>query len=110
MVPDTASHALTHPAARVLIAAFLVVMMFSLGLELAGQPRKDKASKRHKRRLLLRALLMNLVLMPFIAFALVHALRLSSAVATAVLIVAATPGGRFAPHVAKIAGGDLGLA
>ena len=30
--------------------------------------------------------------------------------ATAVLLVAATPGGRFAPHVAKIARADLGLA
>ena len=85
-------------------------MMFSLGLELGGQPRKAKQAKRHERRLLVRALVVNLVVLPLIAFVLVRVLRGSGAVATAVLLVAATPGGRFAPQVAKMARADLGLA
>jgi BASS family bile acid:Na+ symporter len=104
------SNPLTSIAARALTAAFLIVMMFSLGLELGGAPRKDKREKRHARWLLVRALVVNLVALPLIAFALVRALRGSGAVATAVLLIAATPGGRFAPQVAKIARADLGLA
>jgi BASS family bile acid:Na+ symporter len=101
---------LTVLAARVLICSMLAVMMFSLGLEVAAAPPKDKDTKRHERRVLLRALLLNVVLMPIVAFALVRALQARGAVATAVLIVAATPGGRFAPRVAKIARGNFALA
>jgi BASS family bile acid:Na+ symporter len=97
-------------AARWLMAAFLVVMMFSLGLELGGKPPKDKRIKRHERWLLVRALVLNLVVMPLVAYALVHGLHRSGTFATAILLLAATPGGRYAPHVAKLARGELGLA
>jgi BASS family bile acid:Na+ symporter len=96
--------------ARVLSASFLVVMMFSLGLELGARPPKTKQAKRHDRRLLVRALVLNLVLMPFIAWAIVRGLHRSGVVATALLLVAATPGGRYAPRVAKLAHADLGLS
>src|SRR5258708_6483166 len=100
----------TDPVARALTAGFLVVMMFSMGLELGGEPAKDKQAKRRARRLLLRALLVNLVVMPLVAFAVVRGLHRSGAIASAVLLVAATPGGRFAPRVAQLARADLGLA
>ncbi len=110
MDPGSAINALTSVAERALAATFLVVMMFSMGLALGGEPRKAKAAKRHERRLLARALVVNLVVIPLVAFALVRGLHRSGMVASAVLIVAATPGGRFAPHLAKIARGELGLA
>src|SRR3954452_16989819 len=97
-------------APRLLIASFLAIMMFSLGLEIGELPQKDKRNKRHERWLLVRALVLNLVLLPLITFGIVRALHASGAVAMAVLLVAATPGGRFAPQVAKIARADLGLA
>jgi BASS family bile acid:Na+ symporter len=109
MDPVTTS-GLTSVVARALTAAFLVVMMFSLGIEIGGQPRKERAVKRHERRLIARALVVNLVVLPLIAFALVRGLHRSGIVAAAVLLAAATPGGRFAPRVAKIARADLGLA
>lgn len=96
--------------ARVLVASFLVVMMFSLGLEVGALPPKGKREKRHERRLLVRALVLNLVLLPLVTFGIVRALHASGAIATAVLLSAATPGGRFAPQVAKIARAELGLA
>ena len=97
-------------AARLLAASFLVVMMLSLGFEVAALPRKDKRAKRHERRLLVRALILNLVLLPLITFAIVRALHASGAVAVAVLLAAATPGGRYAPRLANIARAELGLA
>jgi bile acid:Na+ symporter, BASS family len=102
--------AFTSIAARVPTASFLVVMMFSLGLEIEALPRKDKRAKRHERRLLLRALVLNLVVLPLITYGIVRALHASGAIATAVLLAAATPGGRFAPQVAKMARAELGLA
>jgi BASS family bile acid:Na+ symporter len=96
-------------AARVLIGSMLAVMMFSLGLEIAAEPPKDKESKRRERRVLVRALFLNIVLMPLVAFAVVRTLHARGVVATAILIVAATPGGRFAPRVAKIARANLAL-
>jgi BASS family bile acid:Na+ symporter len=110
MDPLTSTGVLTSVAARALSASFLIVMMFSLGLEVGGEPRKAKEAKRHERRLLARALIVNLVLLPLIAFVLQRALHRSGVVAAAVLVVAATPGGRFAPRLAKVARGDLGLA
>jgi BASS family bile acid:Na+ symporter len=104
------SDVFTSIVARVLVSSFLFVMMLSLGLELEALPRKDKRGKRHERRLLVRALVLNLVLLPLITYGIVRALHASGAIATAVLLAAATPGGRFAPQVAKIARAELGLA
>lgn len=106
----TPSAAFATIVARVLVASFLVVMMFSLGVEVEALPPKDKRLKRHERRLLVRALVLNVVLLPLVTFGIVHALHASGAIATAVLLAAATPGGRFAPQLAKIARAELGLA
>ena len=110
MDPLTTTSAFSSVAARALVASFLACMMFSMGLEVGAEPGKDKQHKRRKRHLLVRALATNLLLLPLISFALVHVMHGSGVAATAVLLVAATPGGRFAPGLAKIAHADLGLA
>jgi BASS family bile acid:Na+ symporter len=99
-----------HLALRALTAAYLVTMMFSMGLALGGGPKETKPEKRHKRWLLLRGLAFNLVLLPLCALALSHLTHASGNLAIAFLLLAASPGGRFAPQVAKICGADLGLS
>jgi BASS family bile acid:Na+ symporter len=94
----------------VLSAAYLVSMMFALGLEVGGGPKESKEKKRARRRLLIRGLLVELVLLPLAAFAVVRALHASGDLAIALLILAAVPGGRFAPHLVKLGGGSMALA
>lgn len=106
VIPSPLDIALT----RTVAAAFLVAMMLSMGLTLGGQPKEEKHAKRRKRRLLFGALVYNLALLPLIALALTHLFRVNDDVAVALLLVAASPGGRFAPQLAKLAGADLGLS
>lgn len=97
-------------AVRALGAAYLITMMFSMGIELGGAPKEDKPEKRRKRRLLVRALAFNLLLLPLLAVTLTHLGHASGDLAIAFLLLAASPGGRFAPHLAKMSGADLGLS
>ena len=97
-------------ATRAVAAAFLVAMMLSMGLALGGEPKEDKKAKRRKRRLLLRALAFNLVLLPLVAVTLTHLFRVSDDVAIALLLLAASPGGRFAPQLGRLAGAELGMS
>jgi BASS family bile acid:Na+ symporter len=94
----------------ILSAVYLVSMMFALGLELGGGPRESKEKKRGKRRMLVRGLVFNLVVVPAIAFAVTRALHASSDVTIALLILVAAPGGRFAPHLVKLGAGEVPLA
>jgi BASS family bile acid:Na+ symporter len=94
----------------VLSALYLVSMMFALGLELGGAPKESKEKKRAKRRLLVRGLVINLVLFPAVAYAITRWLHASSDVAIALILLAAVPGGRFAPHLVKLGDGDVPLA
>ena len=94
----------------VLAALYLVSMMFALGLELGGTPKESKEKKRAKRRMLVRGLVMNLVVLPAVAFGITRALHSSSDVAIALFLLASVPGGRFAPHLVKLGGGDVPLA
>jgi BASS family bile acid:Na+ symporter len=96
--------------ARALAAAFLILMMLSTGLELGGEAPKDKAAKRHKWLFLVIGLVFNFVLLPILALLLTHLFRVSDAVAVAFLLLAASPGGRFAPQIARFAGADVGLS
>ena len=93
-----------------LSATYLVSMMLSLGLELGGQPEESRERKRAKRRLLVRGLVVNLVVLPAVAYGIVRALHASSDVAVALILLAVVPGGRFAPHLVKLGGGDVPLA
>lgn len=94
----------------VLAALYLVSMMFALGLELGGAPKESKEKKRAKRRMLVRGLVINLVVLPAVAFGITRALHASGDVAIALILLASVPGGRFAPHLVKLGGGDVPLA
>jgi BASS family bile acid:Na+ symporter len=94
----------------VLSAAYLVCMMFALGLELGGGPKESKEQKRAKRRMLLRGLILNLVVLPLVAFGITRAAHAPREVTIALLLLAAAPGGRFAPHLVRLGGGDIALA
>ena len=48
--------------------------------------------------------------LPAVAFAITRALHASSDVAIALMLLAAVPGGRFAPHLVKLGGGDVPLS
>jgi BASS family bile acid:Na+ symporter len=102
-------HPLILDFQRAFAAAFLVAMMFSIGLALGGEA-ADKPTKRRQRRLILRALALNLILLPLVAVTLTRALGAGDDVGIAFLLLAASPGGRFAPQLARIAKAELGLA
>jgi bile acid:Na+ symporter, BASS family len=95
---------------RLLTAGYLCTMMFAMGLELGARPKEDKAGKRRQRRLLILGLAINLVLMPLLAVLLTRSLHAHGDVAIALLILMASPGGRFAPMLAKSARADLALS
>jgi BASS family bile acid:Na+ symporter len=103
-------HTGLHNVARVLAAAYLITMMFSIGVALGGAEREDKATKRRQRLLLARSLLFNIVVLPLVAFALARLFEARGHTTTALLLLAACPGGRIAPHLTRVAHGDLGLS
>jgi len=102
--------AFPHLVTRALTAAFVILMMLGMGLELGGEVKADKAAKRHKRIFLVIGLLFNVVVLPMMALTLVRAFGVGDEVAIALLLLASTPGGRFAPQIGKIAHANLGLS
>jgi BASS family bile acid:Na+ symporter len=99
------------PALLTILSAFyLVSMMFALGLEVGGAPKESKERKRVKRRLLVWGLIVNLVVFPAVAYAIVRAFHATGDVAIALMLLAAVPGGRFAPHLVKLGNGDVPLS
>lgn len=106
MPPNIA--ALSGPAPLILAALALVAMMFQIGLE--PEPVADHAAKRHQRRLILRALVFNFVVVPGLAFATARAIGIVGPVVTALLLLAASPGGRYAPALVKATRGNVSLA
>jgi BASS family bile acid:Na+ symporter len=94
----------------VLSAGYLVSMMFALGLELGGAAKESKAEKRAKRRLLVRGFVFSLVLLPLVTLVATRALHASGAVTVALVVLAACPGGRYAPHLVTLGGGDTPLS
>lgn len=95
---------------QALSVLYIVTMMLALGLELGGGPKESRDEKRRKRRALVVGLLFNLILLPLVTFGVVRALHLSNAVSVALLLLAASPGGRYAPHLVKIGRGDVALS
>jgi BASS family bile acid:Na+ symporter len=102
-------HAL-RTVTTLLSAVYLVSMMFALGLDLGGAPKESKEKKRAKRRMLVWGLVVNVIVFPVVAFGIAHALHASSDVTIALMLLASVPGGRFAPHLVKLGGGDVPLA
>jgi BASS family bile acid:Na+ symporter len=96
------------PALRLTLSAlYLVSMMFALGLEVGGAPPETKDKKRTKRRRLAWGLVVNLVVLPAVAYLIARAIHAASEVTIALMLLAAVPGGRFAPHFVKLGNGDV---
>jgi bile acid:Na+ symporter, BASS family len=95
---------------KALTVFYIVTIMLALGLELGGAPKESRDAKRRKRRALVGGLLFNLILLPLVTFGVVRALHVSNAVSVALLLLAASPGGRYAPHLVKLGGGDVALS
>jgi BASS family bile acid:Na+ symporter len=92
-----------------MIAAIaLIAMMVQLGLAL--EPVADRAAKRRERWLILRALVFNFVLVPLVALLAKRAIGATGPGAIALLLLAASPGGRHAPALAKAGRGDAALS
>ena len=81
------------PLARLLTYVFLVSVMLSVGLEVTGRQVLDAL---RNVRLMGRALLANLVLVPILGLVLVRLIPMAPDVAAGVLILAAAPGAPFA--------------
>jgi BASS family bile acid:Na+ symporter len=105
-----ASAPLASASVRTLAFAFLVTMMLSMGLELGAAPPHSHEQKRHERWLLVRGLVVNLVVMPAVALALVRLTHVTGDIEMALLLLASTPGGRLAMPLVRGARGELGLA
>src|SRR4051794_27362168 len=93
---------------HIVAAITLAAMMLQLGLEL--QPVTERAARWRERRLVLRALVFNFAIVPLLATVVARALGADGPIAIALLILAASPGGRHAPALARAAGGDASLA
>jgi BASS family bile acid:Na+ symporter len=93
---------------RVIAAIMLIAMMAHLGLAL--EPVTDRAEKRRVRRLVVWALAFNFALVPLMALAAQRATGATGPLAIALLLLAACPGGRHAPALARAGGGDAELS
>jgi BASS family bile acid:Na+ symporter len=99
-----------HAVVTAVVAVYLASTMFALGLEIGGAPKETKEQSREKWHLVARGLVVNLLVLPLLTFGTVRALHASSVIATALILLVASPGGGFAPHLVRIGGGDVPLA
>jgi predicted Na+-dependent transporter len=104
----TAAQTFSALTPRVIAAIALVAIMLQMGLAL--EPVTARAIKRRERWLALRALAFNFALVPFIALLAKHATGAVGPGAVALLLLAATPGGRHAPAITQAARGDAALS
>jgi predicted Na+-dependent transporter len=93
---------------KVIAAIALIAMMVQLGLAL--EPVTARAARRRERWLVLRAIAFSYVLVPALALLAKRAIGATGPVATALLLLAATPGGRHAPALARAGRGDAALS
>lgn len=98
------------PVAHALMGTYLATLMFSLGLGLSAEPGGKKASRREKISIFSRGLVLTLFVVPLVALGVVRALRPSSDVTIALLLLVAAPGGRYAPQLARLATADVGVS
>jgi predicted Na+-dependent transporter len=90
-----------------MIAAIaLIAMMVQIGLAL--EPVTDRAAKRRERWLVVRALAFNFALVPLLALLAKVASGATGPGATALLVLASSPGGRHAPALTRAGGGARG--
>jgi BASS family bile acid:Na+ symporter len=102
------AHTFAAMTPKMIAAIALIAMMVQLGLSL--EPVVDRAAKRRERWLVVRALVFTFAVVPLLAFLAQRALGATGVGATALLILAAAPGGRHAPLLARAAKGDADLS
>lgn len=95
-------------AARILVVLYLATLMFSLGLGFQAEP--EPARKREKYGLLLRSLVLTIVVLPAVAWGLTRLWGTSRATTQAILLLAAAPGGRYAPQLASMAKASMSIS
>ena len=98
------------PFVRALAMIYLAAMMFSIGLLVGGLPKPEKHARRHERRLLMRALFIDLVVLPATAWAILRLVGAHGRVAMGLLLLAAAPGSRLLPNLARRAHAELTLS
>ena len=86
---------------------FVLSTMFAMGLELSiGQ----LSSALRRRRLMGKSLLVNLVVAPLVAYALVQFASVESGYAAGIILLAVSPGAPFGPKLAEISDSDIAYA
>jgi BASS family bile acid:Na+ symporter len=106
MSPTAQTFAALTP--KLLAAIALIAMMAQLGLALT--PTHDRAAKRRERWLVVRALAFNFALVPIVALLAKHAIGATGPGVIALMLLAASPGGRHAPALTRAGGGDAALS
>ena len=94
-------------ATNLLVVLFVVATMFSLGL---GLTLRQIAATASQFNLMGRALLVNIVLIPLLAFVLVRVLPTNPQHAVGILLIAMAPGAAFGPKLTQIARADVPLS
>jgi bile acid:Na+ symporter, BASS family len=86
------------------IYLFIITSMLFIGL---GHTYRDILAPFKNIRLVLLALLVNLVLIPITGYLIATAFALSGAVLVGVLLMTSAPGASYGPRLAEICGGDI---
>ncbi|ELY55872.1 bile acid:sodium symporter family protein [Natronolimnohabitans innermongolicus] len=86
---------------------FVLSTMLAMGLELAPA---QLVNALRRRRLLAKSLLVNLVLVPLVAYAIVRLIPMSTGHAVGILLIAMAPGAPFGPKIAEISESDIAFA
>ncbi|WP_227357253.1 bile acid:sodium symporter family protein [Haladaptatus salinisoli] len=86
---------------------FVLTTMLSMGFELT--PNQLVASL-NKRRLMAKSLAVNIIIIPFFAYALVITFPMETGYAAGILLIAMAPGAPFGPKLAEISASDIAFA
>lgn len=90
-----------------LLQTGIVVVMFSMGLQVTGG---QLTAALRRRRLMGRALVANLIVLPLSALALSRLVAMPDAVAAGFLIASIAPGASLSPKLSEIARADISFA
>lgn len=86
---------------------FVLSTMLAVGLDLSVEQLRDAVGRQ---RLVTKSLLVNLVVVPAFAYALVRTVPMPSGYAVGVVVLAVAPGAPFGPKLAEISDSDLAFA
>lgn len=92
---------------NLLLQIGIVVVMFSMGLQVTGG---QLAAALRRRRLMGQALVANLIVLPLAALALSRLVAMPDAVAAGFLIASIAPGASLSPKLTEIARADISFA